>query len=46
MRRRPCVLLASVMVAASGCGLQSGSPMVDAVKPGSIGQGDPWRAPI
>ncbi|WP_406445017.1 glycine betaine ABC transporter substrate-binding protein [Streptomyces sp. NBC_01613] len=41
MRRRPCLLLASVMVAASGCGLQSGSPMVDAVKPGSIGQGDP-----
>ncbi|MFF4258991.1 glycine betaine ABC transporter substrate-binding protein [Streptomyces sp. NPDC001663] len=43
MRRRTCLLLAGVLVAASGCGLQSGSPMVDAVKPGSIGQGEPLK---
>ncbi|MEV6943414.1 glycine betaine ABC transporter substrate-binding protein [Streptomyces sp. NPDC051172] len=42
MRRRPtCLLLIPVLVTASGCGLQSGSPMVDAVKPGSIGRGKP-----
>ncbi|MFF4805379.1 glycine betaine ABC transporter substrate-binding protein [Streptomyces sp. NPDC001351] len=42
MRRRPtCLLLLSGLVAASGCGLQSGSPMVDAVKPGSVGHGKP-----
>jgi osmoprotectant transport system substrate-binding protein len=47
MRRRTCLLLptclllASVLVTASGCGLQSGSPMVDDVKPGSIGRGEP-----
>ena len=47
MRRRTCLLLptclllASVLVTASGCGLQSGSPMVDDVKPGSIGRGKP-----
>ncbi|NUQ95513.1 MAG: glycine betaine ABC transporter substrate-binding protein [Streptomyces sp.] len=42
MRRRPvCLLLLPVLVTASGCGLQSGSPMVDAVKPGSIGHGKP-----
>ncbi|MEU6257751.1 glycine betaine ABC transporter substrate-binding protein [Streptomyces sp. NPDC047043] len=41
MRRRTSLLLAGVLVVASGCGLQSGSPMVDAVKPGSIGQGEP-----
>ncbi|GAA2502023.1 glycine betaine ABC transporter substrate-binding protein [Streptomyces longisporus] len=36
-----CLLLAGALVAASGCGLQSGSPMVDAVQPGSIGHGRP-----
>lgn len=42
MRRRPvCLLLGPALVAASGCGLQSGSPMVDAVQPGSIGHGKP-----
>ncbi|WP_406358811.1 glycine betaine ABC transporter substrate-binding protein [Streptomyces sp. NBC_00658] len=34
-------MLAGVLVAASGCGLTSGSPMVDDVEPGSIGQGKP-----
>ncbi|MGY1582765.1 glycine betaine ABC transporter substrate-binding protein [Streptomyces sp. MN13] len=37
------LLLAGVLVAAAGCGLTSGSPMVDDVKPGSIGQGEPLK---
>ena len=40
----PSVLLAGALVAAaSGCGLQSGSPMVDDVKPGSIARGEPLK---
>lgn len=45
--RRPCRraarTLAPVLALAvlSGCGLSSGSPMVDDVSPGSIGQGEP-----
>jgi osmoprotectant transport system substrate-binding protein len=43
MRRR-CLLLAGVLVtAASGCGLTSGSPMVDDVRPVSIGRGEPLK---
>ncbi|MGW2566858.1 glycine betaine ABC transporter substrate-binding protein [Streptomyces sp. NPDC001537] len=42
MSRRPTsLLLIPVLVTASGCGLQSGSPMVDAVRPGSVGHGRP-----
>ncbi|MER6343294.1 glycine betaine ABC transporter substrate-binding protein [Streptomyces sp. NPDC001595] len=42
MRRRMCLLLAGgLLTAASGCGLTSGSPMVDDVRPGSVGQGEP-----
>jgi osmoprotectant transport system substrate-binding protein len=41
--RRTSLALAGVLVAASGCGLTSGSPMVDDVKPGSIGQGEPLK---
>ena len=42
--RRPLVLaLAGALVLASGCGLQSGSPMVDDVSPGSIGKGEPLK---
>ncbi|MFE9686086.1 glycine betaine ABC transporter substrate-binding protein [Streptomyces sp. NPDC006285] len=45
MRRRitgpPAVL--ALLVVVSGCGLTSGSPMVDDVKPGSVGQGRPLR---
>ncbi|MFI2374071.1 glycine betaine ABC transporter substrate-binding protein [Streptomyces sp. NPDC018964] len=42
MRRRTCLLLAgALLAAASGCGLTSGSPMVDDVEPGSIGRGKP-----
>ncbi|WKX09563.1 glycine betaine ABC transporter substrate-binding protein [Streptomyces sp. NL15-2K] len=43
MRRRVCPLLAGVLVAASACGLTSGSPMVDDVGPGSIGRGEPLK---
>ncbi|KOT44831.1 glycine/betaine ABC transporter substrate-binding protein [Streptomyces caelestis] len=40
--RRVRLLLAGVLLAAaSGCGLTSGSPMVDDVEPGSIGKGKP-----
>ncbi|MGV9287832.1 glycine betaine ABC transporter substrate-binding protein [Streptomyces sp. NPDC003719] len=41
MRRRTGLLAAAVLVAASGCGLTSGSPMVDDVDPGTIGRGLP-----
>ncbi|BAC72856.1 glycine/betaine ABC transporter substrate-binding protein [Streptomyces avermitilis] len=41
--RRGCLLLAGVLVAAAGCGLTSGSPMVDDVRPGSIGKGEPLK---
>ncbi|MGW3252209.1 glycine betaine ABC transporter substrate-binding protein [Streptomyces fungicidicus] len=41
-RRRTGPLLAAVLLAAAAaCGLTSGSPMVDDVKPGSIGEGKP-----
>ncbi|MFF8672035.1 glycine betaine ABC transporter substrate-binding protein [Streptomyces sp. NPDC015242] len=32
-----------LLAAASGCGLTSGSPMADDVRPGSVGQGEPLR---
>ncbi|GEC09374.1 glycine/betaine ABC transporter substrate-binding protein [Streptomyces spinoverrucosus] len=41
MRRLLC--LAAALLLASGCGLTSGSPMVDDVRPGSIGQGEPLK---
>ncbi|GAA3493560.1 glycine betaine ABC transporter substrate-binding protein [Streptomyces prasinosporus] len=43
MRRRTGPLLAGALLAGtvSACGLTSGSPMVDDVEPGSIGQGRP-----
>lgn len=43
MSRRACLLLTATLVAASGCGLTSGSPMVDDVKPGTIGRGEPLK---
>ncbi|WP_030943565.1 glycine betaine ABC transporter substrate-binding protein [Streptomyces sp. NRRL S-646] len=43
MRGRTCLLLTAVLMAASACGLQSGSPMVDDVKPGSIARGEPLK---
>ncbi|GGY49539.1 glycine betaine ABC transporter substrate-binding protein [Streptomyces djakartensis] len=36
-------LLALALLAVSGCGLTSGSPMADDVRPGSIGRGEPLR---
>ncbi|UXY27861.1 glycine betaine ABC transporter substrate-binding protein [Streptomyces sp. HUAS TT20] len=43
MNRRARLLPAGVLVAVAGCGLSSGSPMVDDVRPGSIGQGRPLK---
>ncbi|MFJ3665896.1 glycine betaine ABC transporter substrate-binding protein [Streptomyces sp. NPDC090106] len=39
--RRVCVPAAALLLLAAGCGLTSGSPMVDDVEPGSIGRGRP-----
>ncbi|WP_030241773.1 MULTISPECIES: glycine betaine ABC transporter substrate-binding protein [unclassified Streptomyces] len=36
-------LLAMGLLTVSGCGLTSGSPMADAVRPGSVGRGEPLR---
>ncbi|MFF0737453.1 glycine betaine ABC transporter substrate-binding protein [Streptomyces chartreusis] len=42
--RRPTVLwTAGLLLAAAGCGLTSGSPMVDDVRPGTIGRGEPLK---
>ncbi len=41
MSRRTGALLAALLLASAGCGLTSGSPMVDDVEPGSIGRGKP-----
>ncbi|MEV4785909.1 glycine betaine ABC transporter substrate-binding protein [Streptomyces tuirus] len=43
MRRRGCLAAAGLLVAVAGCGLTSGSPLTDDVKPGSIGQGEPLK---
>ncbi|MFF7449235.1 MULTISPECIES: glycine betaine ABC transporter substrate-binding protein [unclassified Streptomyces] len=42
---RPAAVLtaAGALVLASACGLTSGSPMVDDVRPGSIGRGEPLK---
>ncbi|MEV7288000.1 glycine betaine ABC transporter substrate-binding protein [Streptomyces sp. NPDC093252] len=42
-RRLRLALAGAMLVAAPGCGLTSGSPMVDDVRPGSIGQGEPLK---
>ncbi|WP_282699245.1 glycine betaine ABC transporter substrate-binding protein [Streptomyces sp. CC219B] len=41
--RRACLVLAGALTVVSGCGLTSGSPMVDNVVPGSIGRGEPLK---
>ncbi|MFJ9377847.1 glycine betaine ABC transporter substrate-binding protein [Streptomyces sp. NPDC101455] len=41
--RRTCLLLAGTLVVVSGCGLTSGSPMVDDVGPGTVGRGEPLK---
>ncbi|MGA5900629.1 glycine betaine ABC transporter substrate-binding protein [Streptomyces venetus] len=43
MRGRTGLVALSLLVAASGCGLTSGSPMSDDVQPGSIGRGEPLK---
>ncbi|CAL9580116.1 Osmoprotectant-binding protein OsmX [Streptomyces sp. enrichment culture] len=43
MRRRTCLAAAGLLLAAAGCGLTSGSPLTDAVEPGSIGRGEPLK---
>ncbi len=43
MRRGTSVLLTAALLAASGCGLTSGSPMADDVRPGTIGRGEPLK---
>ncbi|MFE7897385.1 glycine betaine ABC transporter substrate-binding protein [Streptomyces sp. NPDC057424] len=43
MRRRTCLPAAGLLLAAAGCGLTSGSPLTDDVKPGSIGRGEPLK---
>ncbi|MGP3635754.1 glycine betaine ABC transporter substrate-binding protein [Streptomyces sp. 24-1644] len=45
-RRRARSVLAGIAVASvvlAGCGLKSGSPMVDEVEPGSVGAGEPLK---
>ncbi len=37
------LVVAGLLAVASGCGLTSGSPMTDDVKPGSIGRGEPLK---
>lgn len=43
MRRPTALWTAGLLVAAAGCGLTSGSPMVDDVRPGTIGRGEPLK---
>jgi osmoprotectant transport system substrate-binding protein len=43
MRGRTCLAAAGLLTAAAGCGLTSGSPLTDDVKPGSIGRGEPLK---
>ncbi|WP_155054652.1 glycine betaine ABC transporter substrate-binding protein [Streptomyces blattellae] len=43
MRRRWLCAVPAAALMAGGCGLTSGSPMVDDVRPGSIGQGEPLK---
>lgn len=42
---RPAVLalVLALVMALAGCGLKSGSPLVDDVEPGSVGQGQPLK---
>ncbi|WP_329250695.1 glycine betaine ABC transporter substrate-binding protein [Streptomyces sp. NBC_01478] len=41
--KRTCLLLSGTLFVVSGCGLTSGSPMVDDVSPGTIGRGEPLK---
>ncbi|MEW1827709.1 glycine betaine ABC transporter substrate-binding protein [Streptomyces sp. NPDC088196] len=41
--KRTCLLLAGTLVVVAGCGLTSGSPMVDDVSPGTVGKSEPLK---
>ena len=41
--RRTCLVTVGALIVASGCGLTSGSPMVDDVSPGTVGKGEPLK---
>ncbi|MGW3286011.1 glycine betaine ABC transporter substrate-binding protein [Streptomyces sp. NPDC001002] len=43
MKRGCAVTAGALVLLAAGCGLTSGSPMVDDVTPGSIGKGEPLK---
>lgn len=43
MSRVAGALAAGILLAVAGCGLSSGSPMADDVRPGSLGRGEPLR---
>lgn len=38
-----CLVTVGALIVVSGCGLTSGSPMVDDVSPGTIGRGEPLK---
>ncbi|MFG2782352.1 glycine betaine ABC transporter substrate-binding protein [Streptomyces prunicolor] len=41
--RRICLVTVGALIVVSGCGLTSGSPMVDDVSPGTVGKGEPLK---
>lgn len=41
--KRTCLLLTGALTLVAGCGLTSGSPMVDDVSPGTVGRGEPLK---
>lgn len=41
--KRTCLVAVGALIVASGCGLTSGSPMVDDVSPGTVGKGEPLK---
>ncbi|SED69082.1 osmoprotectant transport system substrate-binding protein [Streptomyces sp. 3213] len=41
--RRTCLMTVGTLIVVSGCGLTSGSPMVDDVSPGTVGKGEPLK---
>ncbi|WP_427922168.1 glycine betaine ABC transporter substrate-binding protein [Streptomyces sp. cg40] len=41
--KRTCLVTVGALIVVSGCGLTSGSPMVDDVGPGTVGKGEPLK---
>ncbi|WP_019065943.1 glycine betaine ABC transporter substrate-binding protein [Streptomyces hokutonensis] len=41
--KRTCLVAVGALIVVSGCGLTSGSPMVDDVSPGTVGRGEPLK---